>query len=203
MDLGQFKFASRTESVAAGIPIDEELALVPVGLWILDDDELIASMAEWRQGAMEMFFARFDSTAAKTRAYLERASLGEPGRLLFLITNGSTVVGHVGISGATDDTAELDNVMLNPGVQSKGVMGRAINALQPWCRSVLGLSSLTLKVASENARAIALYERCGFSVTSSSALRRVVSDGLVVLTECADADADVDERSITMTAVLA
>jgi len=199
VDLNQYKAASFDDAVALQLPVDANLSLVPVGPWILEEPDLVAKMAAWRGAAMAMFFAQFESTPSKTLGYLRGASLGQANRLLFMIVEDGQIVGHLGFSNVTSETAELDNVMRGMRSENPLVMQLAINALVDWGFGALGLNSVILKVSSINARAIALYERCGFTVTSSVGLRRVERDGEVVLTECTDTEADADQRSLTMT----
>jgi len=199
VDLNQYKAPSFDEALAMQLLVDANLSLVPVGPWILDEPDLVSKMAAWRGASMSMFFAQFESTPAKTMGYLRGASVGQANRLLFVIVEDGQVVGHVGFSNAEAKTAELDNVMRGIRSENPLVMQLAINSLVDWGFGVLGLTSVTLKVSSINTRAMALYERCGFTVTSSVGLRRVERDGEVVLTECADSEADVEQRSVTMT----
>ena len=199
MHLNRFKPSSFAEATAAGLEIEPGLALIPVGSWILNEDALIAQMAEWRQQSMAMFFAQFDSTAAKTRQYLTNASLGQDNRLLFMISDHDVLVGHIGISNATDETAEIDNVMRGIKHRSSQVMAKSLNRLSEWCFEELGLDWLTLKVSSINDRAIALYEACGFVVTESRALKLVETPELTQLTECDDSESNVEQRCLIMT----
>jgi len=201
VDLNQYKAACFDGAVALQLPVDANLALVPVGPWILDEPDLVAKMAAWRGASMAMFFAQFESTPAKTLGYLRGASIGQANRLLFVIVEDGQIVGHVGFSNVSAETAELDNVMRGIRSENPLVMQLAINTLVEWGFGTLGLSSVTLKVSSINTRAIALYERCGFVVTASIGLRAVERDGELVLTECSDAEADADQRSLTMTRV--
>lgn len=199
VNLSKYKSSNFDAAKRMAVVSGPDLLLVPIGPWILDEPDLIASMAAWRQASMNMFFARFDSTPAKTRNYLESASIGQANRLLFVILEDDTVVGHIGISNSSESSAELDNVMRGVRSDNRQMMQQATETLAEWVKTELGLRQLTLKVSSLNERAIVLYERCGFSLTSSSALKRTESEDLVQLVECADADATVAERCNTMT----
>ncbi|MFM7030187.1 MAG: GNAT family N-acetyltransferase [Micrococcales bacterium] len=197
--MNEYKVADFAAATALGLQVAEDVSLVPVGPWILSETELVARMASWRGAAMEMFFAQFESTPEKTLGYLKAASIGQANRLLFVIVESGVITGHVGFSNVSDQTAELDNVMRGIRTERSSVMQLAINRLVDWGFDELGLSNVTLKVSSINDRAIALYERCGFVVTSSVGLRRVERDGETVLTECADSAANAPQRSLTMT----
>src|SRR4051812_22637421 len=73
--------------------------LIPVGNWVLKDESTVEAIRAWRQRSMVMFLTQFDSTFRKTRDYLETLSVGEEGRLLFLLyDDAGRMVGHIGIS---------------------------------------------------------------------------------------------------------
>ncbi len=113
-------------ALANAIPIlrglDQLGQLVPVGDWILTDDELISRLALWRARAMDMFLAQFESTAAKTKVYLREYSIARDDRILFMIETEEGFVGHIGLANIEDSTAEIDNVMRGVPAHGDGLM---------------------------------------------------------------------------------
>jgi RimJ/RimL family protein N-acetyltransferase len=198
VDLSKYKVADFERAKQLSLEVSPLVQLIPIGTWILNDHELIDSMASWRQQSMNMFFAQFESTGEKTRNYLEKASIAQSNRLLFVIFESGAVVGHLGISNANDVSAELDNVMRGVRAETPQLMQLAIQRILSWSKTELGLVEVSLKVISGNQRAIELYERCGFTISKSSALKSVISGSDVTLVECADWESNVSSRSQTM-----
>lgn len=199
VDLSKFKVVDFEVAKQFALEVSPNVQLIPVGPWILNEPELIDSMASWRQQSMGMFFAQFDSTTEKTRNYLVKASIAQTNRLLFVIFESGKAVGHLGISNATDSSAELDNVMRGIRAETPQLMQLAIELILSWAQTDLGLVEVSLKVISDNQRAIELYARCGFKLAITSALKKVTRGSDVTLVECADLESNVNSRSQTMT----
>lgn len=169
-------------------------SLVPVGPWILDTPDLIRQISEWRARAMRMFLVQFESTPAKTEAYLANLSIGQEDRILFMIETDGVLLGHVGLAAITDDTAELDNLMRGQAGGSPRLMEASEWTLIRWAFTELALQSLHLRILSYNIFAKSIHEDMGFRTTQRSHLRRVVTGEVTTLQECAE-----DEANVTFT----
>jgi RimJ/RimL family protein N-acetyltransferase len=189
---------------ALRIPIEADGAvigsLVPIGPWILDDAHHIGLICQWRQAAMKMFMAQFESTPERTRHYLEHRSVGEADRILFFIHDADDrCVGHGGFSGIGDDTAELDNLMRGVGGGHPALIQHAERTLLAWLFDAMGSAEITARVLSYNWLVTELHERLGFRRRASLPLRKVVHpDGLTLLEPCAAEDADVRHTCVEL-----
>lgn len=72
-------------------------------------------------------------------------------------------VDHHGVT-ATDDRADLVGVYVAPSGRGSGTIDALIEAAAAWVRGI-GLTELWLDVHRDNARARAVYARCGFEET--------------------------------------
>lgn len=201
--VGSLKRDTLESARALAIPITcgEEVVgkLVPIGPWILSDKPLIEAMATWRARTMEMFLAQFESTPTKTADYLLRFSIGQENRILFMIESDSTFLGHIGLANIQHGTAEIDNVMRGISAGPRGLMSASERALAGWAFASLDLSSLYLRVLSNNTLAKRLYERDGFVTSESLPLRRESAADGTVLVPCAPDQASVPFNCDIMT----
>ncbi|MDD2818510.1 MAG: GNAT family N-acetyltransferase [Candidatus Nanopelagicales bacterium] len=201
--LGSLKRENIESARERAIPItrgNEVLGmLVPVGSWILADETLIEAMASWRARTMEMFLAQFESTPAKTANYLQQFSIGLEQRILFMIESDGIFLGHIGLANIHPDTAEIDNVMRGINSGPRGLMSASERSLAEWAFVTLDLSSLYLRVLSNNTLAKRLYERDGFVTTESLPLRRESAVDGTVLVPCSQDQASVSFTCDVMT----
>lgn len=178
-----FKASTDTEALVHAIQISQDLVLVPVGTWILKDDNLVNLMCKWRAENKESFFAQVEPDTRSMLNYLETQSIRDEQNLLFIIFFAGQPLGHLGLSQIKGESANLDQVM--KGIKRKsepnirGLMQSAILALVHWGRVTLGLTSFKLEVISSNGPAIKLYEKCNFLVTQKIPVRpRLTSEGI-------------------------
>lgn len=201
--VGSLKRETVESARALAIPItrgEEDLGrLVPIGPWILGDKPLVEAMAMWRARTMEMFLAQFESTPTKTADYLQRFSIGQANRILFMIESDGIFLGHIGLANIEDGTAEIDNVMRGVSAGPRGLMSASERTLSGWAFATLELSSLYLRVLSNNTLAKRLYERDGFVTSESLPLRRVSAADGTVLVPCAPDQASVPFNCDVMT----
>ena len=190
-------------ALANAIPIlrglDQLGQLVPVGDWILTDDELISRLGLWRAREMDMFLAQVESTAAKTKVYLREYSIARDDRILFMIETEEGFVGHIGLANIEDSTAEIDNVMRGVPAHGDGLMSASERALVSWAFDNLDVTSLHLRVLSSNVAAKRLYERDGFATTKRLSLRREPAVDGTVLVPCDSNQANVPFTCDVMT----
>lgn len=166
--------------------------LVPVGNWILKDQEKIILISLWRRRAMKMFLTQFESTYERTYEYLNNFSVKEPNRIFFLLYDiNERFVGHIGLAGIDGQTGELDNIMrgLEGGVPR--LIFYAELTLLDWCFKVLGISSSYLRVLSYNWLAISLHQEVGFLVHEQIPLYKVIHNGFVLHQPCLKTDTNV------------
>ncbi len=182
-----FKVSSRAEAFTRSIQISQTVHLVPVGNWILHDNNLVSLMCKWRAENKESFFAQIEPDTRSMLNYLETHSIRDERTLLFIIFSEGHPLGHLGLSHIKDGSASLDQVMKgvreNSESRNKGLMKSAVMALIDWSRSNLGLSVLHLDVVSSNDSAIKLYEKCNFVVTQKFPLKAIQTAGGVFLKE--------------------
>ncbi len=174
--------------------------LVPIGAWIFVDTLVVDSMRMWRQRSMRMFLTQFESTFDKTLRYLRELSVEKNDRLLFLIYSDDYVLkGHIGISGAAGDSAELDNLMRGAAGGHPDLMYLSEMALIRWCARVANLKRLHLRALSYNELVIQLHERVGFRICERGPLKKIRRDDLVVHESCDSSDANVGYQLVKMT----
>lgn len=70
-------------------------------------------------------------------------------------------IGNVELMDVCGGEAEL-GIAVTAGMQDRGFGKEAVQAIAAWGRDRLGLKRIALKVYPENARAIHVYEQCGF-----------------------------------------
>ncbi len=119
----------------------------------------------------------FGSTLSETErlpdaAWQERASAAAAGqqRSLFVAEDGDRWLGLAG--GVIDDETppgefELVSMWVDPAARGSGLGRRLVDAVAEWARAG-GATRLRLWVTEGNAPAIALYARCGFSMTGET-----------------------------------
>lgn len=153
--------------------------LVPVTRVGADDPTLIEDLCRWRAANMDGFLTVFAPTPDKTRGYLQKLALPDPGRVLFLIEDADgRRVGNIGLCNIAPGEAEVDNVVRGEAVAAPQFMRHVQNALIGWAGERLGVTSVYLNVISTNARAVNSYLRSGYRETERVPLvREDTSDG--------------------------
>jgi len=201
-EVSKMKKSSFRAAKANSIPVLSHdrgaVSLVPIGPWILAEDEIIKLMAIWRADAKNMFLAQFESTEERTRNYLESLAIMDQARLLFLILLKDDSVGHIGFANIGEFEAELDNVMKSTGLVFPGLMLETSSALLNWGFYVLGLESVFLRVTSHNAPAKRLYDRLGFMTERREPLKVEMHADQVLHVPCRPAESDAPFELVRM-----
>ena len=97
----------------------------------------------------------------KERQWIQK-KLAENAPLFSMIEKRSDAfIGNIEFMDVTDGTAEL-GVAITASMQEKGYGTEAILAMIRYGMDQLGLTRIFLKVYPDNARAIHVYEKCGF-----------------------------------------
>ena len=91
-----------------------------------------------------------------------RKKLAENALIFSMVEKESgAFIGNLEFMDVRDDEAEL-GIAITAGKQNRGYGKEAITALVDYGRKELGLNRILLKVFPDNARAIHVYEQCGF-----------------------------------------
>jgi hypothetical protein len=154
--------------------------LVPVGNWILKDEETIEFIRACRQRTMRMFLVRFQSTVDRTAGYLKNLSIAQEGRIFFMLYDADDrLIGHMGISDIDGQAGVLDNVMRGAEGGDPRLIYFGEVALLEWGFKKLGLSRSSAIVVSYNWLVISLHEEVGYKITEKVALRKREQDGMI------------------------
>lgn len=173
----KIKFSDKTNALI--IPIKEGEKTVAQLKIITSDftDKDVKVLANWRKANGTWFSTQFRVTNKGTKNWLKKQVIGAEDRLLFWIqTPDNHPIGYIGLYhfNFEDRTCEIDNVMRGVKNIIPGVMTQALNTLLQWSFSVLKIKAATLRVFSDNQRAIALYKRCGFEEIRKIPLKRII-----------------------------
>lgn len=173
--LGAVKRAARpsqpTLSLAVGSPTLAILRPVAtVGTLNANDVRVLTA---WRNRFVTSFLTEFEATEAMTEQWLRTTVANDSSRVLFMLdTLDGTTAAYIGLAFIDWDTGygEADAVVRGADLPP-GVMTAALRTLLAWARNQLGLTSLGVRVRSDNA-AHHFYEKAGFVEHRRVPLRR-------------------------------
>ena len=178
--------AAKQVPPAVVLPVCRDGAVIarlePVTWADADADAAVALLAEWRGAAADAFPSQFPVTLSGTQRWLVKQLLETPDRVLFWVTApDGRRLGHLGLFryDPAEREIEIDNVVRGVPGEMPGVMAAALRTLLDWTFEKLGMTAVFLRVFSDNARALRLYERLGFREILRVPLARV-QEGEVV-----------------------
>jgi len=186
--------STKVEAILKSIKVGD-FSLVPVGKYLLDDLDLLDSLASWRNTNVNAYPSRFTATRESTKNWLNNVVINGPDKLLFLVLNpqGKTV-GHMGLAAVDNNShiIEIDNVARWDQDVPKGLFSQALTALIEWARKSMYVDDFILKVFSTNSRAISFYKKNKF--TENREIKMILSekstDQFQVLVESSSQDID-------------
>lgn len=170
---------------------DDAGFLLPVCDLHATDDALIVALARWRAESAFAFPSQFEVTEAGTARWLRHNLLDVEGRLLFLVLDKhGAPIGHLGYANTLNEACDLevDNVIRGVKGGHPGIMSLAMRALLDWGEEHLLPQSISLRVFSDNGRAIAFYRALGFVEDRRLPLRRHQQEGSILYTARAEGD---------------
>ena len=102
--------------------------------------------------------AYFDASLDSLSAYYDR-----PGRAYYVLLDGETVVGGVGVAEFDDlpGGCELQKLYLAPAFRGRGLGSRMIRFIEDRARA-LGYKQIYLETHTALSAALHVYERCGY-----------------------------------------
>lgn len=166
-----FNFLKKTsrfdDLLAKNLPLLEgEGFLIPVCELHKNDDRLISQLTQWRKENSFAYPSQLPVTIDSTKLWLDEKLLKIEGRILFIILDKyGQSIGHLGFANAINDHCELelDNVLR--GIQNVrlGIMTNAVKTLIKWAQETLLPKTISLRVFSDNEKAIKFYHRLGFT----------------------------------------
>jgi len=158
-------------------------------------DETIELLTNWRNKFWDAFPVKFHATKDLTKKWLREQVYDKSDRILFLIILNDIKIGHIGSYryNSIDNSAQIDNVLRSIRGSVPGLMEKVTTFMINWMFNELHLSKVSLKVFSDNFKAINLYERCGMVTVGMIPLKKIFTiDGwqwqetILKDNECAD-----------------
>jgi RimJ/RimL family protein N-acetyltransferase len=133
----------------------------------------VRNLTEWRNRFQRAFLTEFVANERRTERWLVESVGPDDSRILFMVDDvGGRAVGHMGLAFIDWETghAEADAVVRGTAAPA-GLMSRALDTVWQWARTTLGLTTLGVRVRSDNS-ALAFYEKRGFRERRRVPLRR-------------------------------
>ncbi len=164
---------------------------------IINNSEIVKLITNWRDYYKENFFTQFKVTEEKTKDWLKNQVLEKDNRIFFLIENiDGKLVGHEGIILLEEKnlTAELDNVIKAPECKIPGIMTQATKTLLNWLFNFLEIERAIVRLFSDNRRALALYERCGFYRVKEVGLRKEIEGETIKYIQINEGDINIPDK---------
>lgn len=140
------------------------IKLMQVGPWVLEQQDLLKKITQWRQKHMHMFLSWFQATVEQTQSYIEQTFFNNHHRFLFLIIGqNNQLLGHCGIIIHEDQQIiEFDNIVKDDTCHIKGLISITIQKLMDWCAQIFQIQKFMVHVLSYNQKAIHCYQKIGF-----------------------------------------
>jgi RimJ/RimL family protein N-acetyltransferase len=158
----------------------------------------VIALTEWRNRYVASFLTEFTATEARTAEWLIN-DLGPDGtRILFMIdrTVDGVTIGYMGLAFIDWENhyGEADAVVRGLPTE-RGVMRQALLTLLTWAQEQLGLSSIGVRVRSDNS-ALSFYKSLGFHSICCIPLRRLEDSENGMITWVEEPDAPLADHSL-------
>lgn len=139
-------------------------------------------MAAWRNQHHTAFFSWFTATEESTRRWLAESYAPDDLDIMFMLeTPDRRPFGHVALYNFSQDGTECEfgRILRGPDAHPAGGMALGSLTLLRWAAAELRVRRFSLEVFRDNHKAIALYDRLGFTVVRTLPLRRIETGGTV------------------------
>ena len=149
------------------------LSILPCDL----SDETIRLLTNWRKKYSDFFSSKFNVSENNTKQWLEKNYVSKNNQILFLLILNGKKIGHIGIINynKNNNSAEIDNVLRGNRENSTRIMETALTKILEIGFNDLQITKFTLKVFSDNTKAISLYTKCGFTLVDSIPLTKTLT----------------------------
>ena len=148
--------------------------LVPVGKWILSEDEKIKSLTQWREKNIKIFFSQSKPSNERTIWYLNNFSIKKNNRIFFLIyTDKNEFIGHIGLADIEKKFAVLDNLIRGVRTGNSKLIHFSIVTIIDWFFKNFETKKIYGKIISYNSLSISLLEEVGFKIIDKIPLKKV------------------------------
>jgi RimJ/RimL family protein N-acetyltransferase len=145
-----------------------------------NDENLLASLAAWRNNNVSSFFTQFEATVASTSKWLSDIILATPNRIIFLIADESgRLAGWCGTSSVSPDGAELDGVIRGERGGHAMLMILAERAMLDWLFKELGVDRVYARIFSDNISSVRLFLSLGLKIVRQQDFQKVVEGNFV------------------------
>ena len=148
--------------------------LVPVGKWILSEDDKIRSLTQWREKNIKIFFSQSKPSNERTIWYLNNFSIKKNNRIFFLIyTDKNEFIGHIGLADIEKKFAVLDNLIRGVSAGNSKLIHFSIVTIIDWFFKNFETKKIYGKIISYNSLSISLLEEVGFKIIDKIPLKKV------------------------------
>jgi len=164
-----------TKNSKCNLPVKDKGLLVSFTSEDVNDDGKIDLLKKWRISSQEYFPSQFEVTKEGTKKWAKDGVIDVSDRVLFLVENlDKKPVGHVGLYrfDYKEKCCELDNIVRGENI-SPGIMLDACAKLVEWSFQELGIEHIYLRVFSDNAKAMKLYNSLGFTEIQRVPMRKI------------------------------
>jgi len=140
--------------------------------------ESVYLLTKWRKKYGNYFATKFEPTEERTRKWIKEQVIKNRDKILFLIILNKQKIGNIGFFNynKNNNSAEIDNVLRGERKEYAGLMENVLYSMFNIGFKELKLSKITLKVFSDNNKAINLYERCGMLEVKQIPLKKIITN---------------------------
>lgn len=197
MASGRELIAALKESAGAGAPLVILVERPPLAVLRpvasradrLDPDD-VRRLTQWRNRHVSAFLTEFEATEARTARWLAETVHQDEGKILFMVDDPEgRSFAYMGLACIDwrRSAGEADAIVRGEPAPP-GAMAAALRTLLEWARGPLGLNDISVRVRSDNPRAVGFYERVGFREVCRRPLRRHQEGGTTRWVEVGDAE---------------
>lgn len=164
--------------IPVGSPVQAMLRPVATRADRLNEAD-VRLLTEWRNRFVPSFLTDFVATEERTARWLTDFVGPNENKILFMVDVDGRTVGNIGLDFIDWETGygEADNIVKG-GESRRGLMKLALQTTLNWAFNQLGLSSLGVRVRSDNT-ALEFYRKVGFKEVKRVPLRRIVEPDMV------------------------
>ena len=149
--------------------------LIPVGSWILENEQLLTKISSWRNKFSRMFPTQNVVTSEDTRNYLG-SLIKSSDAILFLIQDSTeNIIGHIGLVNFDDQKCELAHLMRGENTKNTEIIYHAERTLVRWSTEISSIELIYIEAMSYNLGAIALHEKVGFKKIKKIPIKKMIT----------------------------